>query len=139
MAENPDSSIAMRTGMVQSLLHEIALHLSRLVRSGEENAIDLRSLPMTQAERDELEGVLGRGDVEVTLNAAGESEIWETRYAGVWWIRHYSGDGRIAAEAIEITPIPKILTTHASDISAAANRLWGELAAGPETHSQKEP
>jgi hydrogenase-1 operon protein HyaF len=139
MAENSTSSIAMRTGMVQSLLHEIALHLSRLEGSGEENAIDLRSLPMTQAERDELDKFLGHGDVDVHLNAAGESEIWETRYAGVWWVRHCSGDGRIAAETIEITRIPKILITHASDISAAANRLWGQLAAGPETHSQREP
>jgi hydrogenase-1 operon protein HyaF len=138
MAENPNSPATTRTGMARSLLNEIARHLSKLEKGGEESAIDLRSLPMTQPDREELEELLGRGDVDVKLMAAGKSEIWETRFCGVWWVRHFSGDGRIAAETIEITSIPEILIAHRSDISAASRKLEHEISAGQETRSKEE-
>ena len=56
----PDDPV---TGMAQSLLREIAQHLERLARTGARHAIDLRSLPMTRADREELEALLGRGEV----------------------------------------------------------------------------
>jgi hydrogenase-1 operon protein HyaF len=138
MTENPASLTATRTGMARSLLHEIARHLSKLEGCGEASAIDLRSLPMTQADREELEELLGCGDVDITLKAAGKSEIWETRFSGVWWVRHFSGDDRIAAETIEITSIPEILIAHRSDISAASKRLEREISALQEMRSQEE-
>ena len=113
----------IRTGLAQSVLQEIAQHLSVLAAEGETGAIDLRSLPMTAADRSELEDSLGRGEVEATLNVAGMSEVWETRYSGVWWVRHFGADDKIAAERIEITAIPEILVTHGADIAAAAAAL----------------
>jgi hydrogenase-1 operon protein HyaF len=116
-----------RTGMAQSLLQELAGALTALANSGTRAAIDLRSLPMTTADRDELEATLGRGEVSVTLAAAGRSEVWETQYAGVWWVRHFGVDGRVASEAIEVTSLPDILAAHPDDISAAARRLGDDL------------
>jgi hydrogenase-1 operon protein HyaF len=116
-----------RTGMAQSILREISLALSVLAATGTRDAIDLRSLPLTGADREELEAALGRGDVSVALEAAGKSEIWETRFTGVWWLRHFGGDGRVAAEVIEVTPVPDILAAHPDDISAAAARMAAEL------------
>ena len=116
-----------RTGMAQSILREISLALSVLAATGTRDAIDLRSLPLTGADREELEAALGRGDVSVALEAAGTSEIWETRFTGVWWLRHFGGDGRVAAEVIEVTPVPDILAAHSDDISAAAARMAAEL------------
>ncbi len=116
-----------RTGMAQSLLRELAVALSTLAASGAEAAIDLRSLPMTTADRDELEAALGRGEVGVTLAAAGASEIWETRFAGIWWVRHFGGDGRVASEVIEVTHLPDMLAAHPDDIKAAAGRMATEL------------
>ncbi len=116
-----------RTGMAQSILREISLALSVLAATGTRDAIDLRSLPLTLADREELEAALGRGDVGVVLEAAGKSEIWETRFTGVWWLRHFGGDGRVAAEVIEVTPVPDILSAHPEDISAAATRMAAEL------------
>ncbi|MDE3027686.1 MAG: hypothetical protein KGH84_04750 [Paracoccaceae bacterium] len=116
-----------RTGMAQSVLREICLALSALAATGARDAIDLRSLPLTLADRQELEAVLGRGDVSVALEAVGKSEIWETRFTGVWWLRHFGGDGRVAAEVIEVTPVPDILAAHRDDIGAAAARMAAEL------------
>lgn len=138
MADEPATSTARRTGMAQSLLQEVARNLSELDTAGKQSAIDLRSLPMTQADREELEDLLGRGDVEVTLSAAGKSEIWETRFAGIWWVRHFSGDDRIAAETIEIASIPEILITHPADISTAARRLEESLSLLRDPRSKEE-
>lgn len=116
-----------RTGMAQSLLREVAQGLAELAATGTQTAVDLRSLPMTGADRDELEQALGRGDVAVSLQAAGRTEVWETGFAGVWWLRHFGDDDRIAAEVIEITPVPDIVAAHPDDIAAAALRLLAEL------------
>lgn len=120
---------AFRTSMADSLLREIAEHLDLLARTGECSAIDLRSLPVTSADRSELEERLGHGDMEAVLTTAGTSEIWETRYAGVWWVRHLGAGDKIAAERIEITTCPEILTSHAADIAAASRRLTEDVIA----------
>jgi HupH hydrogenase expression protein, C-terminal conserved region len=120
----------LHASLAQSVMREIMQRLSVLATSGEGGAIDLHSLPMTQADRGELEQSLGRGDVEATLNVAGTSEIWETRYSGVWWLRHFGADDKIATERIEITAIPEILVAHCADITAAAARLNDDLASG---------
>ena len=119
------------TGMAWSILTEIHQLLKALSEKGEAGSIDLRSLPMTDADREQLEEILGRGEVQAELDLAGASEIWETAYAGVWWIRHKGAGDRIACEEIAVTPIPEILITHPVDIEAAATRLANDLSQGP--------
>ncbi len=121
-------SAESRTGLAQSVLREIAERLSVLASKGETGVIDLRSLPMTPADCSELEETLGRGDVEAILNVAGTSEIWESRYCGVWWVRHFGADDKIATERIEIVTVPEILVTVSDDIAIAAVRLHHDLA-----------
>lgn len=122
------------TGMVQSLLREIARALAALAETGTRDAIDLRSLPLTPADRDALDDALGRGEVSAALTLAGDSLLWETRFAGVWWVRHLGAGGQIAAEVIEITPVPDILASHPDDIAAAATLLAATLQAEEEAH-----
>ncbi len=105
----------------------IAGHLAALAGAGESAAIDFRSLPLTAADRGALEGLLGRGEVSAKLDVAGTSELWETRYSGVWWVRHRGDDERIASERIEIAPIPEILVSHEADIAVAAARIREEV------------
>jgi hydrogenase-1 operon protein HyaF len=119
----------MRTGLAQSVLGEIAERLAALASTGETAAIDLRSLPLTSADRAELEDTLGRGDVTARLTVAGTSELWETRYSGVWWVRHSGADDKVAAERIEIAAVPEILLAHDADIAAACARLRADLGA----------
>jgi len=121
---------ANTTGMAWSILSEIAQRLHLLAESNEPSAIDLRSLPMTQADRDQLEEILGRGEVSARIEVTGSSDIWETAYAGVWWIRHRGASERIATEEIAVTHIPEILLSHPHDVTAAALRLREELDNG---------
>ncbi len=116
------------TGMAWSILTEIRQLLDALSDKGTVGSIDLRSLPMTDADRVQLEELLGRGEVRVELDLAGASEVWETAYAGVWWIRHKGVGNKIACEEIAVTAIPEILITHPVDIEAAAARLGSDLS-----------
>jgi hydrogenase-1 operon protein HyaF len=130
----------LRTGLAQVVLHEIAVLLDRLADAGEAGAIDLRSLPMTDGDRVELEERLGRGEVEATLNVAGVSKVWETRHAGVWWVRHLGEGNRVAAEEIAVTRAPEILLTHPADVRAAAALLRDALQADrPRGTAEERP
>ena len=115
------------TGMARSILAEVARMLEALVESGATGAIDLRSLPLTEADLEQLEEGLGRGEVVAELDLAGRSAVWETSYAGVWWIRHRGAGDKISSEEIAICPVPEILVSHTADIEAAAQRISEDL------------
>ncbi len=110
------------SALAASVLREIAERLAALANGGESAAIDLRSLPLTAFERGELERSLGRGEVAARLTVAGTSEIWETSYRGVWWIRHFGAGEHLASERIEITAVPEILVTDPADLAESAAR-----------------
>lgn len=128
------------TGMAFSILAEIGQLLMTLADNGQPGAIDLRSLPMTDADREQLEELLGHGEVNVTMDLAGASETWETSYAGVWWIRHRGARDMIASDVIAVTRIPEILITHPADIKAAARRIKLDLSprSPEETNGKNE-
>ena len=125
------------TGLAEAVLCEIAALLARFAGTGEAGAIDLRGLPMTEADRARLESRLGHGEVRAEVVVAGRSEVWETSYAGVWWVRHRGADDRVAAEEIVVTRVPDILATHEDDVRAASMRLANDLA-NPERAAQEE-
>ena len=108
--------------MAEAVLREIHALLESFSTTGETGAIDLAGMPLTRADREALATFLGRGEVSATLDVAGRSEIWETAYSGVWWVRHWGGDA-VASELIEITAIPEILNTDRTDAAGAAKRL----------------
>ena len=111
------------TGFVRALMYEITALLDDLVSDGTEGSIDLRGLPMLEEDKKQLEKVLGRGEVDARVTVAGETEIWETSYSGVWWIRHKGAGDRILSDQIVVTTMPDILMTHPSDAKAAYERL----------------
>jgi hydrogenase-1 operon protein HyaF len=128
MAERGGSCLdGQATGMAWSVMAEVGRLLEELANRGQTASIDLRSLPLTDADRAELEALLGRGEVRVELDLAGRSEIWETGYPGAWWIRHRGAGDRISSEEIAVCPVPEILATHPADIEAAARRLCRTL------------
>jgi hydrogenase-1 operon protein HyaF len=116
------------TGMALSIMAEIARMLEALADKGESGSIDLRSLPLTNADRDQLEELMGRGEVKAELEVSGDSTVWETSYPGAWWIRHRGAGGKISSEEISICAVPAILSAHPADIEAAANRIKNAIA-----------
>ncbi len=117
------------TGMAQAILREIHTQLSRLVETHQPGVIDLKGMPLTEADLEELRALLGRGEVHATLEVAGPTELYETAYAGVWWVTHRNIEGVNVAEQIEIAQVPNIVLTHRDDIGTSLARLADSLAA----------
>jgi hydrogenase-1 operon protein HyaF len=125
----PDLDADDTMSLVDGILREVAIALRRLAQNGEETTIGLRGLPLAESDRNLLEERLGRGEVTAAIEVAGASDVWETRYAGVWWVSHRGGAGGIAAEEIVIARAPEILFSNNDDVRAAVARLDQELRA----------
>ena len=115
------------SGQILALLQELQNMLLALAEHGEENRIDLKSLPLAPAEHDFLRVFLGNGEVSARVNALGLSEVKETRFSGIWWSLHYNNHEEIIAELIEVTPLPDILQTQAPDLIESRDALHSYL------------
>ena len=117
------------TGNVVPILHEIAHALRRLIDTGEPTVIDLMSMPLTPAEGERLEEILGAGEVRVELRALGPSVIQESVFAGVWLITHHNADDEVMTRLVEIARVPDILLAQDADVAAGLARLDERLEA----------
>ncbi len=129
------------TWNVQPILHEIRHALRNLLETGECSVIDLRSIPLAPGEEEKIIDTLGCGEVHAKLNALGPSEIYETRFAGVWLITHFNEENSVIGRFIEITEIPDILKSQNEDIALSLDQLEEELEQGPgsdntESHAE---
>ena len=129
------------TWNVQPILHEIRHALGKLLQTGENSIIDLRSIPLAPGEEETIIDTLGQGEVRAHLDALGPSEIVETRFAGVWLITHYNEENSIIGRFIEITELPDILKSQPEDIAYSLNELEQVLEQSPtsnenETHAE---
>ena len=115
------------TWNARPILFEVMHALEELLDSGATSIIDLRSIPLAPGEEDTIIETLGRGEVHARLDALGQSEIYETRYAGVWLVTHYNEAEAIVSRFIEITRLPDILNSQNEDMSNSLNDLTQEL------------
>ncbi len=114
-------------GNATPILHEILHALRRLQQDAEPTTIDLGAIPFGPGDAEQLQEILGRGEVTVQLHALGNSEIWETAYPGVWFLEHNNTLGERIAWQIEVTRIPTILQTPSEDLAESIDRLVGQL------------
>lgn len=115
------------TGNVKALLHEIARLLEAWVDKSEPASIDLRSLPLSRGDYEELAEALGVGAVTASVEAIGASDVHETRYPGVWRVTHRNEAGEVVADLIEVCEAPVILRAPAEDIADGLTRLKDAL------------
>jgi hydrogenase-1 operon protein HyaF len=129
------------TWNVQPILHEIRHALRTLLETGQSNIIDLRSIPLAPGEEETILDTLGCGEVHAKLNALGPSEIYETRFSGVWMITHYNAENDVIGRFIEITRFPNILESQQEDMTTSLDALEELLDSTPgsdqtETHAE---
>ena len=115
------------THNVWPLLNEIRHALEKLLATGESTVIDLRSIPLAPGEEEQLEEVLGSGEISAVLDAMGPSEIRETAYPGVWLVTHFNVDRQLMGKFIEITRVPDLLKSQDEDIADGLQRLAGQF------------
>lgn len=111
----------------KALLHEIDNLLQQLLDKGETGVIDLRAIPLAPDEYHYLETMLGEGEISAELKALGKSTVRETAIPGVWWIVHYSSNGEVMAELLEVSAIPEILKSNPVDIKDGLAFLHEQL------------
>ena len=126
------------TGNVKALLHEIGGLLEAWLRDGQGAAIDLRSLPLSRGDYEELAAALGVGAVTARVDAIGGSDVHETRYSGVWRVTHRNEAGEVVADLIEVCDAPAILRTPAEDAAEGLTRLKEALKYPSEGGNGKE-
>lgn len=112
-----------KTGLTKAVLNELIEQLQIFADTGIPHVIDLTSLPMNTSDKQELQTVLGQGEVNITLSTIGDSLIYETGYSGIWWIKHFTADQVLVSERIEITMFPEIIKSHPDDIQQAAKNI----------------
>lgn len=125
------SPLHLNHGNAEPVLHEILYALQLLHEKGETTTIDLRSMPFGPGDEARLLNTLGRGEVSAKLDALGDSEIWETAFAGVWIVDHQNASGEHIALQVEVTHIPGILCSQRPDITESISRLEDQLMAEP--------
>ncbi|MFO8004225.1 hydrogenase expression/formation protein [Thioalkalivibrio sp.] len=111
------------TGMAEALLREVADHLLTVAQGGERQVVELGNLPLSEGDLRLLEERLGRGEVEAKISASGLTEVYETAFHGVWWVKYFDNGDRPAAQQLEIGTVPMILEAHPEDIQASAERF----------------
>lgn len=128
--EGPDLRALAREN-ARPLLHEIRHALERLLGTGEETVIDLRSLPLGESGERHLLEELGSGELECRLDALGTSTVRETAYHGVWVVTHENAAGSVIGRFIEVTFLPAILKSDPVDVRSGLARLAERLEASP--------
>ncbi len=109
-------------GFADALISEAIALVERFAKTGETATIDLGGLPMSNRDRAELDDFLGRGEVSANIDVIGRTEVWETRFSGVWRVRHFGG-AEVATDLIEIAACPKILFADPRDAESAARGM----------------
>ena len=110
-------------GMVAALLCELGELLAHFLDTGEHGTVDLLNLPMSPTDLHRLKDRLGHGEVSIVVKAAGNSEIYETAYAGLWWVQHQDESGRVVARLIEAADVPDMVPADRKDLEATADAL----------------
>ena len=115
--------LAQEWGNALPILHEIRHGLERLAATGEPTLIDLRAIPFGPGDEARLLERLGRGEVEASIHALGETLIRETAIPAVWLLDFLNAEGERIALHLEIARVPGLLLTQPEDLAEAPARL----------------
>ena len=116
------------------VLNEIRHALTKLATTGETTTIDLSSIPFGAEDRQQLLDVLGRGEVDATIDAMGPTLVRETAFPGVWLVEYFDADEREIGTHIQITRLPALLATPEDDVAESAASLAARLARDDPFH-----
>jgi len=115
-------------GNALPILNEIRHALARFAESAEPTRIDLAAMPFGPGDEARLMALLGRGEVEATIDALGPTRVWETRFPGVWVLDYANVEGERIALQIEVDEVPRMLRTQRADITDSLAALDAALA-----------
>ncbi len=136
--EQPETE-PQQFGNALPILNEIRHALARFAEQGEPTRIDLAAMPFGPGDEDRLMALLGRGEVEASVDALGPTRVWETRFPGVWVLDYANVEGERIALQIEVDEIPQMLRTQRADITDSLTALDAALASASAADPAGEP
>lgn len=110
-------------GITRALLSEIAEAVSLYIHDHLPKIIDIKAIGLSAPERGVFDKAMGSGEISAEIVTAGRSRIEETRFPGVWWVRHYGVNGELQAEWIEVTEVPEIMKADRADMVVGLKNL----------------
>ncbi|MBK1719517.1 hydrogenase expression/formation protein [Thiocystis violacea] len=110
-------------GHALSILHQIRHALGILIETGEETRIDLNAMPFGPGDLERLTDVLGRGEVQASVEALGPTLIQETAIPGVWLVDYRGTEDQRLTLHIEIALTPEILRPRPEDLAESIATL----------------
>lgn len=126
-------------GNALPVLSEVRHALARFAEHGEPTRIDLAAMPFGPGDEERLMAVLGRGEVEATIDALGPTRLWETRFAGVWVVDYANADGERIALQIEVDEVPQMLRAPRADVADSITALEAEIASARADDDPADP
>ncbi len=111
------------SGNLYSVLSEIKFALEQLLQHKKTHCIDLRAMPWSPGEEDKLEKYLGRGEINIDMNALGKSTFYETQYSGIWVVTHYNQEDEVIGKLIEISYMPEMVFSQYEDVKDSLERF----------------
>lgn len=105
------------------ILSELAEHLRTYVPGKAAHVVNLTLLPLSQADLDFLDEVLGHGPVAILSRGYGDCEITSTRIADLWWVRYYNATGKLILNTLEVVDVPIVARAAPEDLDDSRRRL----------------
>jgi hydrogenase-1 operon protein HyaF len=89
----------------------------------EAHIINFSLLPMSPADMDCLDAILGPGNSGVFSRGYGKCRIMATSLANVWRVQYFNGMNSILLDTLEITRIPEVALASEDDLADSLDRL----------------
>ncbi len=101
----PEEVAGLDQAMV--ILESMLTALQEQKLAEESCCLDLTDLD--DANRDLVDQVLGEGEVSMVFTGETPVRVQEAVLAGLWRVRHYDVDGRLAMDRVEIGAVPRLV------------------------------
>lgn len=87
------------------------------------HVVNLSLLPLTPADSDLFEAVLGRGAVSVLSRGYGNCRIVSTGVRDIWRVTYFNSQDMIILDTLEVGSVPEVACAAREDLEDSAERL----------------
>jgi hydrogenase-1 operon protein HyaF len=106
-----------------ALVNEIRHHAGMPRDGMPAHVLNLSLLPLSQADHEAINAMLGEGSVAILSRGFGNCRINSTRARSVWRVRYFNSMNTLILDTIEIVEVPEAASAAAEDYEDSIERL----------------
>jgi hydrogenase-1 operon protein HyaF len=106
-----------------AIVNEIRHHAAAFRAGQRAHVVNLSLLPLSPADHEALDGLLGEGPVAILSRGFGNCRINSTRAAAVWRVRYFNSMNTLILDTIEVVDMPEAARAAAEDYRDSMERL----------------